>query len=684
MYAVNNEKYRERIYSGGALHRASLTINNENIPTSNIKSIKISSPIIDTTEEYFYVGTFIGQKVEIAFRNADKIDLTGEVDLKIATKIEEEDPVEGTDGYLEVPIGKFIIDTSPEDYYNNATITCYDKSILFKNKVDISQWFDEETYIDEETGEEKTRKTTITAEKLLQHLCTYFLGEENLGTYPEINKNKTTASFDNTVSGKTYISYIAEIMGGNAKIGRDGKLYIIPLKQDAVVEINAKKSKSWTLGEKYRISRVYFEDGIRTFEKGNYDFNSLNIRVDNPFIQDTEENSQEVINNLYDELNGFEIYSIKNENYGDPSLDSWDIIEFELDDNTYRTFNDNILTFEMNISTVIDTKIPTKQKQEITNVIDTEENKIKKMKTEIDQINNTIRQIFRETANIQDDVDENEKYYKEQITTIETNIKGLTTNITSSGGENLLMNTAPYRIISTTELENWKGKMYYRNENNSINKTALLLKNDTVSQTVEIVQGNVYALGFKYDWVDNTTAKCIINYNGRKILVSELGIKVNNINDEADYVTLDNGIYKSAGGDLIIDTNKKEITSFGIVNTSTFTIEFTCDIDDSFEIYELRLVQGSIISPWTQNKNELKNKSVNIGDGITIDSEQANTVNKIDTNGMVVTNKTTGTETLVADDEKVVTNKLISKSDSNINSMLVQKIGEQVFITSII
>ena len=684
MYAVNNEKYRERIYSGGALHRASLTINNKNVPTSNIKSIKISSPIIDTTEDYFYVGTFIGQKVEISFRNAEEIDLTGEIDLKIATKIEEEDPVEGTDGYLEVPIGKFIIDTSPEDYYNNATITCYDKSILFKNKVDISQWFDEETYIDEETGEEKTRKTTITAEKLLQNLSNYFLGEGNLGTYPELNKSKKTASFDNTVSGKTYISYIAEIMGGNAKIGRDGKLYIIPLKQAPAVKINAKKSKTWVLGEKYKISRVYFEDGIRTFEKGTDDFNSLNIRVDNPFIQDTEENSQEIIDNLYNELKDFEIYSIKNENYGDPSLDSWDIIEFELDDKIYHTFNDNLLTFEMNISTVIDTKIPTKQKQEITNVISTEENKIKKMKVEIDQINNTIRQIFRETANIQDDVDENEKYYKEQLTTIETNIKGLTTSITSSGGENLLMNTAPYRIISATELENWKGKIYYRNEIKSINKTALLLKKDTVSQTTEIVQGSVYALGFKYDWVDNTTAKCIVNYNGRKILISELGIKVNNIDDEADYVTLDSGIYKSVGGDLVIDTNKKEITSFGIVNTSTFTIEFTCDIDDSFEIYELRLVQGSIISPWTQNKNELKNKSVNIGDGITIDSEQANTVNKIDTNGMVVTNKTTGTETLVADDEKVVTNKLISKSDSNINSMLVQKIGEQVFITSII
>ena len=688
MYVIENEekkvKYNQIIYSGGALNRATLKISEQEIPRSNIKSITISSPIIDTTQDYFYLGTFIGQKVEIQFKNANDIDLNGIVELKIGTKIEEADPAEGIDGYIDIPMGYYIIDTSPEDYYKNTKITCYDKSILFKNNIDISQWFDEEEYIDEETQETLTRKTSITAENLLINLCNYFLKENMLGTYPTLNKDKRIASFDNTLSGKTYISYIAEIMGGNAKIGRDGKLYIVPLKQEPKVTINAKKSKSWTLGEKYKISRVYYEDGTRAFEEGNKDNNSLNIRVDNPFMQSTQENSQEIITNLYNELKDFEMYSVKNENYGDPTLDAWDLIEFKLDDNTYYVLNDNILKYEMNIATTIETKIPTKQKQEITNVISTEENKIKKMRVDIDQINNSITQIFHETANIQDNVSKNEKYYNEQITSVKSSIDGLTTNIIKSGGENLLMNTAPYRITSQTTLENWKGNIYYKNENRSINKTALLLKNGVVSQTIDIVQGNVYALGFKYDWVDNTTTKCIINYNGRKILISENGIKVNTIEDSADYVVLENGIYKTPSEDLVINTISKEITSYGVVNTTTFTIEFTCDIDDGFEIYELRLVQGAIITPWTQNRNEIKSKSVNIGDGITIDSEQANTVNNIDTNGMVVTNKTTNTEVLVVDDEKVETNKLISKSDSNINSMLVQKIGQQVFITSII
>lgn len=689
MYVIENEekriRYNQVIYSGGALNRATLTINGNVILTKNIKSIKISSPIIDTSQDYFYLGSFVGQKLEVEFRNADNIDLNGDVELVIGTKIEEANPAEDIDGYLDVKMGVYIIDTKPEDYYKNAKITCYDKSILFKKSVDISQWFDEEEITDPETGEIKVVKTNITAENLLINLCKNYLGENALVSYPQINLNATIAMVDTTLSGKQYISWIAEIMGGNAKITRDGKLAIIPLNQQPAVQINAKRSKSWTLGEKYKISGVYYEDGIRSISSGDDTNNQLNIRIDNPFLLNSEEICEAIIENIYNELVGFEMYSLKNENYGDPRLDCWDIIEFELDDKTYKCLNDNTLVYEMNIATTIEPKIPSKQKQQITNVIASDENRVKKLRTEIDQINNSIRQIFEETANIQDDVDEKDRYYKEQMTVIETNIKGLTTNITSSGGENLLMNTAPYRFGSDENtLENWDGNIYYKNEEKSIIKTALLLKNGTASQTVEVVRGSVYSLGFKYDWAYNDTTTCLINYNGRKILITPDGIKVNDVSDSASSVELENGIYTSSGGDLTINTMTQEITSYGVVNEDTFTVEFTCDIDGGFEIYELRLVQGSIISPWSQNKNELKTKSVNIGDGITIESEQANTRNNIDTNGMKVTNKTTNTEVLVVDDEKVETNKLISKSDSNINSMLVQKIGEQVFITSII
>lgn len=667
MYAVS-KKYREKIYSGGALHRASLSINGHIISNSNIKSIKISSPIIDTTQDYFYIGTFLAQKVEIQFKNSDNIDLTGTVDLSIDTKVREASGTIGTedydDGYEIVPIGVFLIDTTPEDYYKNAKIVCYDKSILFKGNVDIRDYFDKETIIDKETGQEVEIITSVTAENLLKGLCEKFLGENMLGTYPSLNKDRRIGSFDNTKSGKFYISMIAEIMGGNAKMGRDGKLYIVPLKQPPAVKINAKKSKSWILSEYYKISGVTYEnlDGVSL--AGNRDNNVLYIRSDNWFLNGTLEDRQNIINDLYNELKNFEIWAVKNENYGDPSLDCWDLIEFQLDDKTYYTLNDNSLTYEMNISTKIETKIPSKQKQEVTNNIKKENDAINKIQQMIDQINGIITTTITRIGTIEGNIEAN-SYTKQQVNKLIQDVeKGLTNLFTTSGGNNLLTNTAPYRIVSETQLENWNGNISYIREPNSVTKYALKLLNGISSQTIELPNG-VYSVGFKYKRLsEGATLK--ITYNGREINI-----------DTNDKVTYNNkeGLKDENG----------EITSFGEITNGAFTISFECSADGGFEIYELRLVHGETVIPWTQNQNELKTTSVNIGDGITIDSEQANTINKIDTNGMIVTNKTTAKETLVATDEGIITEDLTSKGKSNISGMLVQRINKKhIYITGIV
>lgn len=655
MYAVS-EKYREKIYSGGALHRASLTINGEPIPNSNIKKITISSPLIDTTTDYFYIGTFIAQKVEIQFKNANDINLNGPVTLTIDTKISEPsgNPEEETynDGYEVVPIGNYIIDTSPEDYFKSAKITCYDKSVLFKKNVDISQWLDE-------NGE-------ITAEQLLIELCNYFLGENMLGTYPELHRNLKIGSYDNTLSGKSYISQIAEIMASNAKMGRDGKLYLIPLKQTPAVKINAKKGKSWTLKEVYKISGVNYEnlDGITM--AGTKDNNVLYIRGTNFFLNGTIEHRQNIINSIYEQLKDFEIYAVKQENYGDPSLDCWDIIEFELDDKVYYVFNENTLTYEMNIATVIENTIPSKQVQEITNNIKEDTLKINKIENEIDQVNGRVTTTLTRVEGVESDLKEN--YYEKTTTNqlIQDVQKGIINIFSQSGGYNLLVNTAPYRIISETQLENWNGNIGSTSETESASKFALKLLSGTVSQTVKITSDITYAIGFKYKrLINGATLK--ITYNGREIVI-----------DSEDNITYNDNTN--------LTNENNEITSFGIIKNDNFTIQFECSADGGFEIYELRLVYGEVTLPWSQNQNEFKSTSVNIGDGITIESEQANTVNTLDTYGMIVKNKTTNTNTLKVTDTGIESDgDLLIAGKTEISGMLIQRINKKhVFVTGIV
>ena len=353
-----SSKYREIIYSGDAQNTAKLTINGTTIPTSNIKKITISSPMYDSSQKTFSLGNFISQQVTIEFRNIDNVPIEGQVHLEIGTKVDNE--------YEYVPIGDFIIESNPEDFYKKCKLTCLDKAVLMKSNVDYSSI------------------VPTTVETLLKWLCTYFNIE--IGTYPNINRDVTINVYDNTLSGKQYISYIAEMMGGNAKIGRDGKLYIIPLKGEPVVTINAKKSKSFTKGEIYEISRVVYESAISKFEYGEDTKNTLYIRQDNMFLTKTEE-----VEAIYNSVVGTKICSLKTENYGDVSLDSWDYIKYTLGEEEYITYNSNTITYQMNIASKVEVSIPTKNQQETTNVVGgNDKEKIRRIETNINQIEGTI------------------------------------------------------------------------------------------------------------------------------------------------------------------------------------------------------------------------------------------------------------------------------------------------------
>lgn len=353
-----SSKYREVIYSGDVQNTAKLTINGTTIPTSNIKKITISSPMYDSSQKTFSLGNFISQQVTIEFRNVDNVPIEGQVHLEIGTKVDNE--------YEYVPIGDFIIESNPEDFYKKCKLTCLDKAVLMKSNVDYSSI------------------VPTTVETLLKWLCTYFNIE--IGTYPNINRNVTINVYDNTLSGKQYISYIAEMMGGNAKIGRDGKLYIIPLKGEPVVTINAKKSKSFTKGEIYEISRVVYESAISKFEYGEDTKNTLYIRQDNMFLTKTEE-----VEAIYNSVVGAKICSLKTENYGDVSLDSWDYIKYTLGEEEYITYNSNTITYQMNIASKVEVSIPTKNQQETTNVVGgNDKEKIRRIETNINQIEGTI------------------------------------------------------------------------------------------------------------------------------------------------------------------------------------------------------------------------------------------------------------------------------------------------------
>lgn len=390
-------EFREQSYSGESLYDAKLTINGNEVPTSQISKIKINSPIVDTTKDIFYVGTFISQEITITFKNLDNLDIkTGnEVYLEIGQQINGE--------YEYIPIGHYLIDDLSENYSSTCEIPCLDYATKFKPNVDYSPCFvDDKASID----------------TILEWLCEYFNVE--IGDYPSINGNVEVSTYDSTVSGKQWISYIAELKGCNAKIGRDGKLYLIPLKQQPTTTIDALKSKSWSLGEKYEISKVVYSDAIRNFTFGDDTENTLYIRPDNPFVTGTY--AEQIVENIYNEVDGFEVYSLKVQNYGDLSLDCWNIVTYTLGEDgeqnpiTYNTFYANNMVYEMNVMVTNETKISTKQQETTTNVIGSGDDKakIRKLSTTVDGLEGTITLLAEEVGE-----------YDGRITTVEQDVNSI-------------------------------------------------------------------------------------------------------------------------------------------------------------------------------------------------------------------------------------------------------------------
>lgn len=626
MYNIS-ENARKKMYSGSSLYKCVLTIGDKLIEPRYLKSIKISDPIIDTSNKNMYIGTFISKQVEISFQNAMDIDVTQKVYLKIgiegegisnifdpattpyinqvlinsensiiniisamtyklfyiecepntkytitssdvslfsnstlklaysleipsvATSVNQVEVVNsnnyeyttgedaqylilsfnqttdeiisktevGTNGTTieYVPIGYFNIETSPEDYYKNAKITALDNAVLFKPNVDISEYFirvnlfDKDnpnlyTYTNNETSktnnycyieceanksytisklsttkgfagytselpsnnedfvlEEKVdfdntnvkdeydvatvttdnsakylvvmfqetpnddvnsyedvlnnieihetgigSQDYITAENLLKSLCEHF-GVE-LGTYPNVNRDVIIGSYDNTISGKQYVSWLAEIMGSNAKIGRDGKLYLVPVKNLSTVTIDVKSSKSWTKGELYKISRVVYDNGVVKHEFGETTDNTLTIRQDNLFVSGTDEVRDKIVENIYNAVNGLEIWNVTNENYGDISLDSTDIVTYTIGEEQYPTYYDCTLTYQITIMAKVSVSIPTKQVEETTNKIEADiPAQIRSIKTTIDQQNAELTIVATKTETIDTKVENN-------------------------------------------------------------------------------------------------------------------------------------------------------------------------------------------------------------------------------------------------------------------------------------
>lgn len=200
--------------------------------------------------------------------------------------------------------------------------------------------------------------------------------------------NKQISVYDNTVSARTYLSYIAEQAGGFACIGRDGKLYIRTIGKDTI-QMPLRYFENFEFGEKIKISRVKYEDGIQLFEKGNTTGNTIYINQDNMYIVD-----QEQIDNIYNLYKDLEVYSFEGSSFVDPAWDIGDIIDIDGKKIIYQGSGQFGGKFKADISS----KIQCKAREETMSRTPSQKTINRRVQSQIDQENLRITQLAQEST----------------------------------------------------------------------------------------------------------------------------------------------------------------------------------------------------------------------------------------------------------------------------------------------
>lgn len=258
-----SEKYKSVIYSGDCRHKLKLLFNGVELEDADVycESLKVTSRILANGSTRFSLDNFIAKEAELILHDIDTTKIQSPVNISIGTL------VDGT--YEYVPIGLFVVQDLPTTDKNKTTIKLRDYAVKFDfgyNAKDI---------IDENGG-------SVTKLQILQDIC------NKAGVETDITKfygsNSKIGIYDNTITGRTYISYLAEQAGSIATIDRSGKLIFVQLKDLETVEIPLNIVEKYEDGEKYEISRVVYEDAIRKFEYGDESKDTLFINTANPYI----------------------------------------------------------------------------------------------------------------------------------------------------------------------------------------------------------------------------------------------------------------------------------------------------------------------------------------------------------------------------------------------------------------
>ena len=304
---------------------------------------------------------------------------------------------------------------------------------------------------------------------------------------------------------------------------------------------------------------------------------------------------------IYEKLNGLEFYINDFSSTGICYYELLDRYNVQIGDNTYSCV---MLNDEINITQGLEenvfTEMPEETKTDYTKA-DKTDRKVNQTYIIANKQKSEIELVTREINSVKNDLSNNYYNIEQSNVLIQNATDGLMNTLSQIGGNNLLRNTFFYEYENGL-LTYWSGPQKVIEKYESESRNALSLQNGTIKQSVSLTNKK-YCCSFKYIKLNEVAnAKFIINGNE---------------------IILDGSVDSENSIEYVID-----------LKTDSITIEFNCDTNDGFLVYEPMLNEGESASLFTQNTSESISDTVNIGKGVEVLASNIKNKTRIDADGL--------------------------------------------------
>lgn len=364
------QEYTEVIYSEDSRNKLKIYFNGTEYSDIDLycEKLTVTSRILkEDGNKTFGLDNFVSKEAELILHDVPLSSIVSPISLSIGSLVDKTNNT-----YEYVPLGIFNIQDTPETDKNKITIKLRDNSVKFDFKYNALE------VIDANGG-------SATLLQIFNDICTTAGVSTDITTFQ--NSSKSIAIYDNSITARNYIMYIAEQAGCIATIDRNGKLIFVNLSQSITWQIPLYFVEKYEIGKPYSIERVVYESGVIKYEtSADKTLSTLYISASNPYVD-----SKTQIDYILNLLSTFEIDSVNTGKvFGNPAIDPYDFIEIIDTDNNdtviFKTLANNVLTYTGNLRQEFATEIGEEKRTE--NVTLTGEATFKKWATtQIDSIN---------------------------------------------------------------------------------------------------------------------------------------------------------------------------------------------------------------------------------------------------------------------------------------------------------